>query len=321
MKKLVLILLFTNQFSLIAYSQDTSITNYFPMNVGNVWVYHCYSAAPWCYCNMHFRYKITGSQVINGQRYFLYQYSQIIISCGGVCNSMYITLDTVRIDSVSGNVLKYSQPGCSYSPNEIMQDSLRARINDTVGALCITNNEYPYRCADTSNVTIFGYSRQSKTFLQEGFESGWERQYVKGFGISYFWYIQPACSWGSTLRGCVINGVVYGDTTFIVGINRIGTEIPEEFALYQNYPNPFNPVTKIRFSLPRPSKEGETLVRLVVYDVLGEEIATLFSSPLGRVGGATYEVEWDGTNYPSGVYYYKLESGDFSQTKKLVLVK
>jgi len=63
------------------------------------------------------------------------------------------------------------------------------------------------------------------------------------------------------------------------------------------------------------------VVSLKVYDILGKEVGTFFSSPLGRTGGASYEVEFDGTNFASGIYYYKLEAGGYIETKKMVLIK
>ena len=93
----------------------------------------------------------------------------------------------------------------------------------------------------------------------------------------------------------------------------ISTEIPKSYNLAQNYPNPFNPSTKIKFGVP---KNGE--VRLVIYDVIGKEVATLVNEHLNA---GTYESEWNASNFPSGVYFYKLVSEDFTQTKKLVLIK
>jgi photosystem II stability/assembly factor-like uncharacterized protein len=93
------------------------------------------------------------------------------------------------------------------------------------------------------------------------------------------------------------------------------------FSLSQNYPNPFNPSTKIKFQIPlSPLSERGVggFVTLKIYDILGREVATLVNQQLKP---GTYEVEWDGTNYPSGVYFYKLTSGDFSSSKKMVLVK
>ena len=107
-----------------------------------------------------------------------------------------------------------------------------------------------------------------------------------------------------------------------VGIKPISSEIPEEFSLSQNFPNPFNPITKLRFALPpSPSgdlKAGGLVVRLFIYNILGREVAALVSEQLNP---GTYEVDWDGTNYSSGIYYYKLTAGDIVQTKKMVLLK
>jgi len=93
---------------------------------------------------------------------------------------------------------------------------------------------------------------------------------------------------------------------------------PVEFNLSQNYPNPFNPSTKIKFSIPSNVKGEMSNVMLKVYDVLGNEIATLVNEekPAGE-----YEVELNATGLPSGIYLYQLKSGSFIQTKKMVLLK
>lgn len=99
----------------------------------------------------------------------------------------------------------------------------------------------------------------------------------------------------------------------IIGINEEGGVVPNKFVLGQNYPNPFNPATKISFSLPQAGN-----VKMSVYDVLGNEIAVLVNEvkPAGN-----YSVTFEGTGLSSGIYFYKIESGDFSQTKKMLLVK
>ncbi|MEJ5263595.1 MAG: phosphodiester glycosidase family protein [Ignavibacterium sp.] len=99
--------------------------------------------------------------------------------------------------------------------------------------------------------------------------------------------------------------------------------IPNDFVLYQNYPNPFNPVTKIRFAVPasslNPFSKGEwTFVNLKVYDILGHEIATLVNE---EKAAGNYEVEFNGLNLPSGIYFYKLTAGAFTQTKKMILLQ
>ncbi|MFA3784011.1 T9SS type A sorting domain-containing protein, partial [Melioribacteraceae bacterium 4301-Me] len=89
-------------------------------------------------------------------------------------------------------------------------------------------------------------------------------------------------------------------------------EITTSFSLSQNYPNPFNPTTTIRFSLPKSSK-----VKLIVFDVLGKEIATLVN---GELDQGEHSVVFNAQNLPSGVYLYKLTAGDFVQTRKMLLL-
>jgi photosystem II stability/assembly factor-like uncharacterized protein len=114
---------------------------------------------------------------------------------------------------------------------------------------------------------------------------------------------------------------VLRDFSIPVGVKRMYDIIPKSFFLSQNYPNPFNPTTKIKFEIPlSPLSERGVggFVTLKIYDLLGRVVATLVNEHL-KLG--TYEVEFDGTNYTSGVYFYKLTAGDHSETKKMVLLK
>ncbi|HMQ70631.1 MAG TPA: T9SS type A sorting domain-containing protein [Ignavibacteria bacterium] len=89
--------------------------------------------------------------------------------------------------------------------------------------------------------------------------------------------------------------------------------MPTEYSLNQNYPNPFNPVTKIKYDLPF---EGNVSIK--IFDISGRLIKTLINE--NKVAGR-YEVDFHGENLSSGVYYYKIESGDFSQVRKMILLK
>ncbi len=105
-----------------------------------------------------------------------------------------------------------------------------------------------------------------------------------------------------------------------IGIKQTGTTVPEKYNLNQNYPNPFNPVTQIKFDIP---KQG--LIKLIVYDILGREIATLVNEVKSA---GSYIVDFNASALPSGVYFYRLEvadptgrTGDFIAVKKMVLIK
>lgn len=95
---------------------------------------------------------------------------------------------------------------------------------------------------------------------------------------------------------------------------------PTEYKLEQNYPNPFNPITKIRYSIAStPLSLGEGLgVRLIVYDILGNEVTTLVNE---QKEPGYYEVEFNASQFASGVYIYRLQSGNFISTKKMMVIK
>ena len=114
-----------------------------------------------------------------------------------------------------------------------------------------------------------------------------------------------------------ISWILYVDNVTGVGDNQTVFE----FKLNQNYPNPFNPNTKIKYTIPSVTlrqAQSDILVTLKVYDILGREVATLVNEekPAGE-----YEVEFDGSNLPSGIYFYQIRAGSFAETKKMVLLK
>jgi CubicO group peptidase (beta-lactamase class C family)/uncharacterized lipoprotein YbaY len=113
------------------------------------------------------------------------------------------------------------------------------------------------------------------------------------------------------------NGYVYWseDTTVILAITGIEDQslLPTAFNLKQNFPNPFNPSTTIKYSVPELSK-----VKLTVFNLLGEEIKTLVDEE--KMPGS-YELEFNSENIPSGVYFYQIKAGEFTQTKKMILLK
>ncbi len=102
-------------------------------------------------------------------------------------------------------------------------------------------------------------------------------------------------------------------TVGVIGIEPVSTEIPSAFKLYSNYPNPFNPVTKIKFDIAK-----QTNAKLSVYDMLGRIVKVLVNEDLSA---GIYEINFEGSSLSSGVYFYKLETGYFADTKKMLMVK
>ncbi|MBN1633179.1 MAG: DUF1028 domain-containing protein [Ignavibacteria bacterium] len=103
------------------------------------------------------------------------------------------------------------------------------------------------------------------------------------------------------------------DQWLLTGIRNLSGEVPTGIVLHQNYPNPFNPDTKIRFSV-----NGNYFVKVTIFSLTGQEIKTLFNDYLST---GIYELIWNGAGYSSGIYYYKLQAGNFVQTRKMTLLK
>lgn len=104
-----------------------------------------------------------------------------------------------------------------------------------------------------------------------------------------------------------------GKWTGITSVKEVAGEVPGTFALHQNYPNPFNPNTIIRFSVPTSG-----LVKIKVYDLLGNTVAEVVNREMNK---GSYEVSFDGKNLSSGIYFYEMTSGNFSQKMKMMLLK
>jgi hypothetical protein len=101
--------------------------------------------------------------------------------------------------------------------------------------------------------------------------------------------------------------------TVTTAVNDFQNGVPTEFAMYQNYPNPFNPVTYINYSIPKAS-----FVTIKIYNASGQEVASLVNQeqPVGN-----YNLSWNAGGMSSGLYFYTITAGDFSQTMKMILMK
>jgi len=102
-------------------------------------------------------------------------------------------------------------------------------------------------------------------------------------------------------------------TTIGLSSVLVNNEIPKKYNLYENFPDPFNPLTSITFDIPK-----STNIKIIIYNALGKKVTTLVNE---KLSAGSYEVDWDASGYPSGVYFYKLETEEFTNTKKMVLLK
>jgi hypothetical protein len=190
---------------------------------------------------------------------------------------------------------------------------------------------YSSMCKDIyDNIIISGGQGLLGTISNWKFDTSGTIINIKNLSFSGYSNIASYCIKPSTDTGFVISGnafissinnadalIIKTDSAFntplITGIRNIGSGYPEDFKLEQNYPNPFNPVTKISYSI---AKQG--LVTLKIYDMLGREIKTLVNEVKTP---RAYIVDFNGSNFASGVYFYKIQAGDFMQVKRMVLIK
>ena len=218
---------------------------------------------------------------------------------GPYINSIYF------INTTSGWMAGQTFSGYSvYKTTNGGSNWLSYTLSGSLNSICFVNNQIGWVCS--SGGAIFQSTNGGANWV------------LQSTGITTslnsLCFTDAQTGWAVGAAGRILKTTT-GGITFI---QPISNEIPDMFSLYQNYPNPFNPVTRIKYDIP-PSKGARGMMtKLIIYDVLGKEVQTLVNQQLSP---GTYEVEWDGSNHPSGVYFYKLSAGDFSETGKAILIK
>lgn len=280
----------------------------FPLSVGNEWTYYCYGVSydkATEYFSFSYKNKIVSDTISSsGQHYYKYvfikQYSY------GAMDSCWL-----RIDSLTSKIYgTYSIGG-----EEITFFDFRA-----YDIIDYEPEESGYLTfVDQSDTLLWNRRREMRKFF---YASLWiqEKYLVQGLGQIYR---HDEFDFGDAthkLLGCVINGVVYGDTVLVDVSDNVATT-PIEFQLFQNFPNPFNPSTTIKYSIPSETN-GHALSRqfvtLKIHDVLGREITTLVNE---EKSSGNYEITFNAGGLPSGVYFYSLQIGKKYEVKKMLLLK
>jgi len=176
---------------------------------------------------------------------------------------------------------------------------------DSIGCLPSTNTTYG--CEFSSENTGW-VGTDHELFKTTNGGKDWILQMLTGV-VTNIWAYNDSIVWT-----CGNGGRIWHSTTGgLVFINQISSLVPKKIILYQNYPNPFNPTTKINFAIP---KSG--FVTLKIYDILGREIKTLVNE-IKQAGN--YTIDFNASEFSSGVYFYRLESGMFREIKRMVLIK
>lgn len=227
----------------------------------------------------------------------------VLISAGAITSFAYSDISAVAIASSSSVVARTSDQGVSW------------QTVNTGGANSVKWIPGTGTCYFLSNT-----GNAIKKSTDDGLT--WNSMTVAGVsGLKHFDF--AVTSGGIYGYGISSTGIVIKLTDNITGINFVNENVPQQFMLYQNYPNPFNPSTKIKFDVPTPlnPSEGEkfgTNVTMSVFDITGRQVVVLVDEQLNP---GTYEVNFDAGKLSSGAYFYKLVAGDYTSSKKMLLVK
>jgi hypothetical protein len=303
---LLLILTLAIVYTGIAQTVDT--TDYFPLVVGNRYTY--YQSLPCPPDTVRSRYGPWGGNLvrdttfINGRKYFI-----------TVVAGLELGSDTVRVDS-SGNMVIRGRG------IEQTFYKFHAAVGDTWSyQIEVGGREYRYIATMKSRAdTVRVHAGTFPNCLRIGFDvpgsidDEFDDWLAPNFGLVF------RCRWEPLeVYEAIVNGIHY---PIISSVQEDRNPITS-FSLLQNYPNPFNPSTMIQYTIGRLMTGPPVSVRLVIHNILGQEVKTLVE---GVRQPGTYRVTWDGTNNsgkraPSGVYIYRLMAGNYVSAKTMVLMR
>lgn len=292
--------------------------NYNPLQVGNLWVYQQTDTDG---SKHYFRRSVVKDTIVNSKKYFKkVDYRSKTIMINSIPTSVNLfdweRNDTLKKASYMLDIEDLNNNG--KTDDELLLDSLEVPQNKDPRNLFLsyryTWKNVPglsnpahvgfFSPKDSSWAIIFGDTVMTRQ-VQYG-EKFLEEIIADKYGVVYILNEGPA----AILTGAKINGKQYGT---IVSVKKMENNLPSDVVLYNNYPNPFNPTTNINFSIPHKSQ-----IKLSVFDVLGREVSILAD---GIYETGKYEISFNASNLPSGIYFYNLTNGSSSITKKMLLIK
>lgn len=279
--------------------------NYYPLAIGNYWIYKVTDWSYPYYDEDTFTRKVISIETLsNGKEYFKIEEKYY--------NSAYTSYVYERIDTVKGSVFRFDNE-CTNPDSEKAIDDFTSEVGDSllIQRFTMCWDSILTKFSESGTESIFNENRNFRTY-----EYSWLMSYThklaQGIGI---YNIRNGYDFGESyffLNGCVINDVVYGDTTFTDVDDELNL-LPTEYKLEQNSPNPFNPSTNIQYTI-----SSRQFVTLKVYDLLGREVATLVNE---EKNPGNYDVEFNASQLSSGIYFYKIQAGDFVSSRKMILLK
>ena len=288
------------------FAQVNPDINFYPLHVDDTWQYFVEYDSHFDYedTTYYTQKRVVGLDTLEGKVYYI------------VDGSSHASLNSdrqiyLRIDSSSATVLQY------WNETEILSDSLSSKKNDM-----FNKDDFDVVCIADTIESYFNEGRRVKTFREMITVSVGRggSTYSYGYDIGCVEYSWPeanvvGATGNASLVYAKIDGKEYGT---YVDVSQSDNPLPTDYKLKQNYPNPFNPSTKIVYSLGSTGNQGDIRTTLIIYDSLGKEIATLVNA---RKSPGVYKIEFNTTHLSSGVYFYRLTAGDFSSSKKMLLIR
>ncbi len=245
----------------------------------------------------------------NGDSWILLSPSPVNASLDiSTANVVYAGANDLLDNSLGGHIYKSTDDGNSWTP------------------IPIVTSCYSYTVAVSPIGDLYAGAIGPCTYVFRSTNGGGSWNDINdGLFMSSLSIVSFAFNMGGYVFGGQQNdGYIYRSGQIYIGIQNSGGPIPDAFALHQNYPNPFNPSTKIKFDIPQnmngdpASSTGWSNVRMTVFDILGREAAILVNQ---QMAPGSYEVQWDASNFPTGVYFFKITVNGFTDTKKMILMK
>ncbi|MDA3861257.1 MAG: T9SS type A sorting domain-containing protein [Melioribacteraceae bacterium] len=295
-KNIISVISESSNILLRAIKQDNSIALY-PLAVGNKWV-------------------------LKGSKHWDGVYSESILATIEIVkdtllpnNKIYFQIERngsmqfesgfERVDSL-GFVYCYDT---TYTYGEYIVEDLTL-FSRAIDTLNVGTTEIQKFCNLISEQEYFSEMFSTKTFEASYFHDSFTYNFSTNIGLTSIYDNWDFGYSDLELKGAIINGILYGDTT-VVGVKE--NKLSLSYNLEQNYPNPFNPTTKISYSIL-----SDGFVTIKLYDIIGNEVYTLVNE---RMRSGKHEINFDGKNLTSGVYFYRIIANDFSDTKKMLLLK
>jgi len=295
MKKMVYVLILYVLFLSPSFSQVDSLESFFPLQIGNFWQYYV-------------------THIVSNDTSYYYDYVSVLgDTILGNENNIYYLVKTpvfayIAIDSIA--FLRFDTELRSIVSFDLGEEAILFKLDADVND-CWEYYGTEVCCREIGILNVFGEDGSYKNFEQDNGPPPWNYSLAKDFGPVEMYLDQTYIFIEDFLYNLVyakINGVEYGVLAVDDNANSIN-----DFQLYQNYPNPFNPTTTITYQIPQTE-----FITLKVYDILGREVATLVNEekPAG-----SYEVQFTGNGLTSGIYFYQLKVGVFTEAKKMILLR